>query len=169
MTDQSTVFDRCSHSTTALRRRVQQGTGKTLCYVMQCQTCGNQIENVRKDSAVIRALTAPVPEVDPELQKRFYEMRARWWDRKREREDHERREQYAAYLQSEEWRTKRRIRLNLDNGACQAMLDGCQGRAAEVHHLTYDHLYDEPIFDLISVCSPCHRRLSEREGRIKAA
>jgi hypothetical protein len=32
----------------------------------------------------------------------------------------------------------------------------CRGRASQVHHLTYKHLRNEPLFELISVCVPCH-------------
>ena len=48
-----------------------------------------------------------------------------------------------------------------------AMLAGCKRTASDVHHLTYAHWRNEPLFDLISVCRPCHEQITQmdREGR----
>ena len=65
-------------------------------------------------------------------------------------------EKYTAYLKSEQWQTKRRKVLECDNHLCQACLIR---RAVQVHHLTYDHVFNEPCFDLVSVCLICHEEL----------
>ena len=63
---------------------------------------------------------------------------------------------YDAYLASEAWRAKRAEALRRDKGVCQ----GCRARqATQVHHLTYAHLGDELLFELISVCDDCHERI----------
>ena len=63
---------------------------------------------------------------------------------------------YDAYLASETWRNKRAEALRRDEGVCQ----GCRTRPAnQVHHLTYAHLGDELLFELISVCDDCHERI----------
>jgi len=78
-------------------------------------------------------------------------------------------EAYDAYLRSEQWRRKRAKRLEIDRHRCTAMLDGCTGAATEVHHLTYEHCGDEPMFDLRSVCGSCHRRIHEIEAEMREA
>lgn len=61
---------------------------------------------------------------------------------------------YQNYLNSEEWKDKRRLVLMRDNYNC----NDCANRAREVHHLTYDNLHTEKeIDDCISLYSRCHR------------
>jgi 5-methylcytosine-specific restriction endonuclease McrA len=62
--------------------------------------------------------------------------------------------EYRAYLRSPAWHELRRLVLLRDNHACT----GC-GRLVglEVHHLTYERLYHEPLSDLTTLCLDCHR------------
>lgn len=76
--------------------------------------------------------------------------RERWW------------EAYDTYLFSPEWRTRRAAVLKRDNYECQAC---CIARATEVHHTTYRHLFHEPLFELVSVCRPCHEAITEIDRR----
>lgn len=63
---------------------------------------------------------------------------------------------YDEYLQSESWKSKRKVILNRDNHTCQSCLSE---RATQVHHLTYDRKYNELPNDLVSLCSDCHREI----------
>ena len=59
---------------------------------------------------------------------------------------------YDDYLRSEEWasiRSSIRVRCN---GACEH----CGGAMDDVHHLTYEHVGDEPLEDLQGLCRDCH-------------
>jgi hypothetical protein len=68
-------------------------------------------------------------------------------------------ERYNAHLQTEKWRLLRLQVLQRDNYLCQ----GCRiVKAHEVHHLTYRNLGDEFLFQLISLCKPCHDKFHER-------
>lgn len=60
---------------------------------------------------------------------------------------------YSEYLTSPSWREKREIVFKRDNYLCQACL---KNSAVQVHHLSYKHIFNEPLFDLISVCIRCH-------------
>lgn len=61
---------------------------------------------------------------------------------------------YQLYLTSPEWRDKRVLALQRDNNICQ----DCKMKSAdEVHHLTYDNLFNEPLEDLKSLCGQCHK------------
>jgi hypothetical protein len=66
---------------------------------------------------------------------------------------------YYDYLQTEPWRAKSRMVLQRDP-VCQA----CgEAPSEQAHHLTYDRIYREPLFDLVGVCRPCHASLHRRE------
>jgi hypothetical protein len=65
---------------------------------------------------------------------------------------------YKSYLLSDEWREKRRLIIN----RCGSVCEGCGLREAEeVHHITYDHIYNEFLFQLLGLCSLCHRKWHE--------
>jgi hypothetical protein len=66
------------------------------------------------------------------------------------------RDEYAAYLDSPEWQAKRKRAMARARGQCE----GCQAaRAVEVHHLTYDHVGNEFLWELVAVCADCHQRV----------
>lgn len=75
--------------------------------------------------------------------------------------------EYEAYINSPEWKAKSALVLRRDNYECKANLSGCRGRATDAHHLTYEHFRNEPLFDLIAVCRPCHDKITnmDRERR----
>jgi hypothetical protein len=67
----------------------------------------------------------------------------------------ERRAGYDEYLKTPQWRAKRAKVLERCGGLCE----GCREKTAkEVHHLTYDHLFDELLFELVGVCADCHAK-----------
>lgn len=70
--------------------------------------------------------------------------------------DSEARVFYSDYMQSNEWYTKRELVLARDNYVCQGCL---KRRATQVHHLTYEHLGVEFMWELLSICDECHSRL----------
>ncbi|MCL7998265.1 hypothetical protein M8994_08435 [Brucella sp. 21LCYQ03] len=65
---------------------------------------------------------------------------------------------YSAYLETDEWREKRRLVFRRAGGMCE----GCgNATATQVHHLTYAHAKAEFLFELVAVCDECHDRLHE--------
>jgi hypothetical protein len=64
---------------------------------------------------------------------------------------------YDWYIGSNTWKLKRQRVLERDNYKCQSCL---QNEASEVHHLTYSHLSNEPLFELVSVCKACHEAIT---------
>lgn len=153
----------CPHPETAVRRRTLSN-GVTHI-VLQCTVCGRQLRAIGKGDP-LRAEGVTGDPFDEDLSERWWSTRQLAREAVYREEQQRRRAAYAEYLQSEGWRRKRAKRLAKDGHECQAGLDGCLIRATEVHHLTYDHYGDEPLFDLVSLCAPCHRRLSVMEGRI---
>ena len=73
-------------------------------------------------------------------------------------------EWYSEYLQTPKWHDKRDRVLRRDLHLCQACL---KRKATVVHHKTYKHVGEEPLFDLISMCHECHDFLTklDREKR----
>jgi 5-methylcytosine-specific restriction endonuclease McrA len=62
---------------------------------------------------------------------------------------------YNAHVGSELWADLRRRVL----ARCKGVCEGCGLRpAVQVHHLSYDHLGDELLFELVGVCMVCHEK-----------
>lgn len=137
--------------------------GGTKQYGKQCLFCGKM--QVTKKSAVPlnEDLTAYCPEVRDnyfERRRRCYERQSKMAEQQRMAEKDAWHEKYNEYLGSQRWAEKRQRVLERDGGICQA----CRKRpATEVHHLTYDHVFNEPLFDLVSICRICHRALTDRD------
>lgn len=86
-------------------------------------------------------------------------------DLQRQDEAQARRERYQEYLQSEKWAWKRALVLRRESYLCEA----CRERpATEVHHSTYRHIFDEPLFELHAVCHDCHEKITELDRQIRA-
>lgn len=68
---------------------------------------------------------------------------------------------YDRYLLSDAWRVRRAEVLKRASGVCE----GCRKRVAkQVHHLTYERVGHEMLFDLVAVCSQCHSELHAKGG-----
>ena len=65
---------------------------------------------------------------------------------------------YHWYLDTPAWHKKRGERFRFDKGRCQH----CGAPATEVHHVSYGNVYDETLFDLISLCRRCHQKIHDR-------
>lgn len=69
---------------------------------------------------------------------------------------------YVEYLDSEHWQTLRQQKLlAVDNrcekcGAYPKRLPGGSLGGLDVHHLTYERLWNEPLDDLEVLCVRCH-------------
>lgn len=134
--------------------------------VMQCLACGGQVRPIQRTETELRT-AASGQLFDEEWARICRERRdaawaawrasledvraladAAWWD------------DYDAYLRTPTWQERRRLCLERDEHRCQAKLPGCLGAATQAHHLTYKHLGNEPLFELIGVCAPCHNRIT---------
>jgi hypothetical protein len=124
--------------------------------------------------AVMTAIAAAnTPEVDVELLKRGAQRRDEyrqrcWQDARRRRQEaldqeiggrnKEWNDWYERYLQTYAWGERRRLVMERAGGICE----GCrQEPATEVHHLTYKHVGDEFLWELVAVCGWCHSRYHE--------
>jgi hypothetical protein len=124
----------------------------------QCPDCGQLFGGAQR-----HALASPAtPEVDIDLLKRYLEHREeerleqlRLFHEQREAQSEEWRAWYQEYLGTTAWRDRRSLVLRRANGTCE----GCgEARATEVHHLTYAHVGNEFLWELVAVCRDCHER-----------
>jgi 5-methylcytosine-specific restriction endonuclease McrA len=63
---------------------------------------------------------------------------------------------YNLYLMSEEWAVKRQKVLTRARYVCEVCH---RAEAQHIHHLTYNHVFDERLYELQAVCFRCHDRL----------
>lgn len=141
------LSDACDHQETEVRRR-RIRDGRTQ-YRQQCKRCGKSIGGAVSK----KELRGETLEFDEVAEQRFMnDMAAR-----RKRRAEQRREQWFAeynqYLQSDEWATRREKVMKRAGGVCE----GCrENRATQVHHLTYDNVGRELLFELVAICDDCH-------------
>lgn len=146
-------------------------------YWYQCLSCGEKCGSALKHEFVRKQLGS-LDKADLFDQYLLEVKQREYWD-KRQREAQSRQAdyqlekaaqdaiwwaQYNEYLTTEKWRDKRRRVLERDDYMCQACL---KRHATDVHHLTYERVFNEPLFDLVSVCTPCHEELHPhmKEGK----
>jgi hypothetical protein len=150
--------DKCEHDRTEVRRRVNYA-GR-VSYWLQCLHCGS----LSKGQVAKASLSDPdaVPDADDTIAQAYQAERDRKIaaiDQKHVRiqkqERAEQRHWYDQYRKSPRWQTNRRAVMERAQGLCE----GCRRRpATEVHHLTYDNVGNEFLWELRAVCSHCHRR-----------
>jgi hypothetical protein len=154
----------CPCAAKELRRRVKSN-GAT-AWVEQCLTCGrcSQEISAARIAPDVRSL-APV--VDETIRETWEARRSEYWRQVAREQRVEAREEWldaaAPYYHSAEWRTKRQRVIQRAQGRCEAGMRGCSGRADQVHHLSYTHFGNEPLWDLRAVCVSCHEQITDRE------
>jgi len=66
---------------------------------------------------------------------------------------------YKKYLNSEDWSKRRALVM----ARCNQVCEGCGvSPASQTHHLTYDHVGYEFLFELVGVCKECHARVHNK-------
>jgi len=66
---------------------------------------------------------------------------------------------WTAYMRSPAWGAKRDACLAAANRRCG--VKGCPRPADRAHHKTYANRFDEKPDDLMALCDPCHKNMSE--------
>lgn len=170
VTNQASLWQRvtrelaCDHPDVILTKLTKSNNSAE--YRKQCQACGQNVASVKKTSLSMEQIRGGVPEFDKTIgerrreawQRRYEELKAEADDERLqelEERSQARREWYQEYLRSPAWARRRQLVLDREKGLCQ----GCRtSRAIEVHHLNYDHIGNELLFDLVALCSECHRK-----------
>lgn len=152
----------CRHANQALRFKTNAASVRM--YVYQCTDCGRKVGSWVKKSEIDESTATPFDEQawdaamrrdSEEWTNRFQENRADAQLRMRFKQA-QWRAKYESHLRSEKWRDICRRVAERDKGLCQ----GCRQRSGvHVHHLTYDRMGDEMLFDLVLVCRECHEKI----------
>lgn len=150
----------CNHARSEIRRRDISGDPRPW---LQCLDCGSGIRAVKKaDAGDLKSL----PPYDLRLAESYRQEKSEAWNRiveeHREQRDQQRKEEFKAwqnsYLSTPEWKERRRLVFERCKGVCE----GCRkAPATEVHHLTYDNMGNEFLWELVGICRPCHQRETE--------
>jgi 5-methylcytosine-specific restriction endonuclease McrA len=137
-------------------RRLTQCNGVAII-VNQCLDCGKNCGAVAK--AKISPAVGVLKEFDKVLREEYWARQQRSYLDKREAENADWWRRYESVLASPEWQAKRVKVL----ARCRGVCEGCGERPARhVHHLTYQRLGEEMLFDLAGVCVRCHEIIHGR-------
>jgi hypothetical protein len=69
------------------------------------------------------------------------------------------RERYRRHLFSSEWHDIKRKVMERAQNICE----GCGDyKATEIHHLSYEHMGNEFLWEVVAVCADCHARYHGR-------
>lgn len=156
----------CPHVTKELRKQII-ADGSTR-YVYQCIFCGHsQGQPIKKDKAFELSGDCEPPDFDLSIKDNWdyrkkcdHDKIEQDYLRKRQNKDTEFWKGYDAYLKTEEWKEIRKKVLFRAQDICE----GCrENHAIHVHHLSYEHVGNEFLFELVAVCKDCHDRIHEKD------
>lgn len=150
----------CTCSRTEVRYKTNRAGATT--YYSQCVDCGQY--SALKGASLPPAAKQGAEPVDMALRESFWRARSMARDvavrNARVRNDSAFWRWYDGYLSSAEWRERRRLVLDRAGGQCE----GCGlTKATQVHHLTYERVGNEMLFDLVSVCESCHNAIHRKD------
>lgn len=153
----------CDHAQTEIRRRKNRGGAFLL--QRQCIACGASVGSAIKQTPDLRDCPAWTEgQEDRYIASRSTALEAIYQRHVRKQKEHEGifGRKYDAYLKSPEWQARRAKVMGRANGLCEGCLER---KATQVHHQTYEHIFEEFMFELVAVCDECHARLHpEKEG-----
>ena len=156
----------CSHQDYALKK-FPLSNGR-FHKIAQCNQCGGRLHLGENGSYWIKAEPgediSKLPLYDAAAAERWikakneqYQNEAKKREIEKAKEWQSKHEQYEGYITgSQEWQQRRRLVLERARSLCEACL---LKPATQVHHVNYDSLYAEVLFDLRAVCSECHKRI----------
>jgi 5-methylcytosine-specific restriction endonuclease McrA len=120
-----------------------------------CDDCGRLVGSALKHSLATDN-TPQLSREDAMRPERLWREYSEQQAAERERQAEQWRAGYEAYLLSPEWDDRRALVLKRARGICE----GCgEVPATEVHHLTYTHVGNELLWQLVAVCRNCHARV----------
>lgn len=139
-------------------RRKSASNGASLV-AAQCLNCGHKHGNwIKHESISLRGKNvADLEPWDEALSEAFWSIKNQQVKSSHAQElalkSAEWRQKYNAHLASPEWQALRKKVMQRANFECE----GCgDAHPTQVHHLTYIHLGNELLWELVAVCQACH-------------
>lgn len=106
-------------------------------------------------------LDAVVRRPEQERQRQEYARQQAERERMRQEQNAQWHAWYEQYLRTPQWLSRRAKVMERANGICE----GCMvERATQVHHVTYEHVGDEFLWELRAICRSCHERLHAQKA-----
>lgn len=68
-------------------------------------------------------------------------------------------EAYQRYLDSDAWAAMRKNMLERFGYRCALCANAGPGAGLQVHHNSYENLFNESVYDLVVLCDGCHEKL----------
>lgn len=133
---------------TEVRSMIMSNNVRHWCY--QCQLCGRRVGGfLSKGHPDVLAL-ADMIDFDKDFRAQQFrahqqfleEQSKQWWA------------WYSEYLKSSAWQSKRQQIFRRSGGRCE----DCGAPAVQVHHLSYEHVGNELLDELMAVCLDCHEQ-----------
>jgi len=164
----------CEHPSQKMTKRVlKKGV---IQYVFQCLTCGTSCSKAIKKDEALKMSDGFMSDFNEELlnfnnnqyrnelnqiEEKYKLLKKKEIDLRKNKED-DFFQEYSDYLLSNEWNVKRQKVLLRANYICESCLEN---QATQVHHLTYKHVFKEPLFELVAICETCHDFLHEETDK----
>jgi len=126
----------------------------------QCRQCGRSQTGAVRKALALKMDPNPIDWDAGIIERYDNAWQARYAQAREAKRDERRRWYNEVYLKSPEWRTLRAKRLGFDRGVCQGCLEA---PATQVHHRTYNNIGDELLYQLISLCRPCHEKAHKND------
>ena len=153
----------CQHPRTEIRHKIASNGQPFVKH--QCLDCGRPAGNhiAHKE---LQWRPQDYPPWDHDLAQLGAAVRSAEFERMRRQKSHRWWSWYNSYLSSPEWKERRRKVMARACGTCEA----CGiAPASSVHHTTYEHVGDEPLWELRAICEPCHDRLHDYQHPTEGA
>ena len=143
----------CNHENTKIVNvKYKDGTIHTKQYCMNCGVSRGQSPK-RDENLEVVDVTRIRDDFEDRREQARFDCGKRHDDNNR-KFSAEFRKKYAIYLTTEEWKEKRQKVFERDNYLCQGCLTE---KATQVHHTTYNNIFHELLFELVSICRNCHQ------------
>ena len=144
----------CAHEETVVR--VKPMSNGLPMYVRQCIKCGDKKGNaISKDIAIKETQGKLIP-FDDEIQNHYKSAKDADAPASFEKRRDDFFSEYDVYLASDAWKQKRQKVLARAGNVCEGCRDALP---TEVHHLSYEHVGDELLFQLVALCHSCHQKI----------
>jgi hypothetical protein len=124
----------------------------------QCFDCGFlHITNFKKIHFNLDKLNFVNLELKNSLKEKYLKIKKIKTVMSQYREQHTQRKwdyYFNKYLKSDEWKHKRKLIMDFYNWTCQR----CSNKATDLHHKTYENIFQEKFEDLEPLCRRCHNK-----------
>lgn len=154
----------CGHKAVELRRVPIKGGN--FFFGHRCLNCGERFGNWLPKKEIDDPDAIPI--ADDMTPSEFERIRRQKWQATQvafyEKQRVKITAEYEAYLKSPAWKSIREKVISRADGICEGCLEN---KATQVHHVSYEHRFEEFCWELVAICNDCHVRAHpEKQTRV---